>query len=52
MHIVRDNFQFVPMIDYSRKWNDTMLYEYYGLSEEEITYIESRIRAMDGDTNA
>jgi site-specific DNA-methyltransferase (adenine-specific) len=47
MHIVRDNFQFVPMQDFSETWTDDKLYKKYGLTKDEVTYIESMIRPMD-----
>ena len=47
MHIVRDNFQFVPIQDFSKPWTDEELYKKYELSTEEIDYIESMIRSME-----
>ncbi len=47
MHIVKDNFQFVPMQDFSQPWTDEKLYKKYGLTQEEIDFIESMIRPMD-----
>lgn len=46
MNISTQNFQFVPFLDYSRKWNDKALYKRYKLTESEIDYIESLIRPM------
>lgn len=40
-------YQFVPMQDFSHPWTDEMLYEKYGLTEEEIAFIESMVRPMD-----
>lgn len=40
-------YQFVPMQDFSHPWTDEMLYEKYGLTEEEIAFIESMIRPME-----
>lgn len=42
-----DKFQFVPLQDFSHPWTDAMLYEKYGLSEDEIAFIESMIRPME-----
>jgi site-specific DNA-methyltransferase (adenine-specific) len=39
-------YRFVPMQDFSVAWDDKMLYEKYGLSNEEIDFIESMIRPM------
>ena len=47
MNITKDNFQFVPMQDFSKPWTDEELYTKYGLTEEEIAFIESMIRPMD-----
>lgn len=42
-----DAFQFVPLQDFSHPWTDEMLYKKYGLTEEEIAFIESMIRPME-----
>ena len=47
MHITKLNFQFVPMQDFSKPWTDEELYKKYGLSEEEIAFIDSMIRPME-----
>ncbi len=47
MHIVRTNFQFVPMQDFSKPWTDEELYAKYQLTKEEIAFIESMIRPME-----
>ncbi len=40
-------YQFVPLQNFSHPWTDAMLYEKYGLNEEEIAFIESMIRPME-----
>jgi len=54
MNLSKGNFQFVPMQDFSEAWTDEKLYAKYGLSGEEIAFIESMVRPMDlgdkGDT--
>ena len=45
--ITKDRFSFVPVQDFSQAWTDEKLYHKYGLTEEEITFIESMIRPMD-----
>lgn len=40
-------YQFVPVQDFSKQWTDEMLYKKYGLSEDEIAFIESMIRPME-----
>lgn len=47
MHIVKNNFQFVPLQDFSKPWTDAELYAKYNLSQEEIESIESMIRPME-----
>ena len=46
-HATRGAYQFVPMQDFSRPWTDEQLYAKYGLSKDEINFIESMIRPMD-----
>ena len=40
-------FDLVPLQDFSHPWTDEMLYEKYGLSEDEIAFIESMIKPME-----
>lgn len=40
-------YSFVPLQDFSHPWTDEMLYKKYGLSDEEIAFIESMIRPME-----
>ena len=46
-HISRDTFSFVPIQDFSKPWTDEELYAKYGLTEEEIAFIESMIKPME-----
>jgi site-specific DNA-methyltransferase (adenine-specific) len=41
----------VPDQDFSRPWTDEDLYKKYGLTEEEIAFIESMVRPKDNDSN-
>ena len=43
----RDVYQFVPLQDFSHPWTDEMLYKKYGLTEDEIAFVESMIRPME-----
>jgi len=43
----KDRFSFVPIQDLSESWTDEKLYKKYGLTAEEITFIESMIRPME-----
>ena len=45
-HLARSNFRFVPVLDFTRSWTDSDLYAKYGLTDEEITFIESTIKSM------
>ena len=46
-HLARTNFRFVPLQDFSKPWTDTELYVKYGLTDEEIAFIESMIKPME-----
>ena len=46
-HATSKVYQFVPLQDFSHPWTDEMLYKKYGLTEEEIAFIESIIRPME-----
>lgn len=47
IHITRESFLFVPAQDFSKPWTDEELYAKYGLTDEEIAFIESMIKPMD-----
>lgn len=47
--IYNERFQFVPDLPMDREWTDAMLYEKYGITEDEIAFINSMIRPMGGD---
>lgn len=47
INISRDRFAFVPIQDFSKPWTDEELYAKYGLTDEEIAFIESMIKPMD-----
>ncbi len=40
-------YEFVPMQDFSKPWTDEELYAKYGLTDEEINFIESMIKPME-----
>jgi len=40
-------YRFVPKQDFSKPWTDTELYAKYGLTDDEISFIESTIKPMD-----
>ena len=43
----RGVYSFVPLQDFSEPWTDEKLYKKYGLTDEEIAFIESMIRPME-----
>ena len=46
-HVNKDKFSWVPdMKDYTRVWTDADLYKKFGLTSEEIAYIESKIKEI------
>ena len=46
-HAASKVYQFVPIQDFTESWTDEKLYAKYGLTEEEIEFIESMIRPME-----
>jgi site-specific DNA-methyltransferase (adenine-specific) len=45
-HATRSTYTWVPQQDWDREWRDADLYEKYGISDDEIEFIESIIRPM------
>jgi hypothetical protein len=43
----RKVYTFVPVQDWTKTWNDDRLYARYGLTEEEIEFLEEVVRPMD-----
>ena len=48
INLAKDTYTFVPKQDFTRTWTDEDLYEKYGLTIEEITFVEEMIKPMDG----
>lgn len=46
-HATRDVYAFVPDVPLDRDWTDAFLYERYGLTDDEIAFIESQVAAHD-----
>lgn len=46
-HITKDRFSFVPLLPLGKKWSDDTLYAHFGLSKDEISFIETIVRPMD-----
>ena len=47
MAISKDNFRFVPYLDYTESWNDEKLYSRYECTQDEIKMIESLMRPLE-----
>lgn len=45
----RGVYAFVPVQNYDKPWTDKKLYKKYGLTEDEISFIDSMIRPMELD---
>jgi hypothetical protein len=43
----RKVYTFVPTQSWDREWTDAVLYEKYGITDDEIAFIESIVRPMD-----
>ncbi len=48
-HANRSVYAFVPDIPLSLMWTDEKLYERYGLTSDEVAFIESTVKPMDDD---
>lgn len=46
-HAYTSAYRFVPIQDFSRPWTDAELYEKYGLTDDEIEFIETTIKPME-----
>lgn len=49
-HAASNVYSFVPVQDFSKPWTDEKLYAKYGITDEEIAFIDSMIRPMDLST--
>ena len=45
--ITRERFVYVPLVNMEELWTDKKLYKRYGLTKDEIIFIESMIRPME-----
>ncbi len=45
--ITKDTYAFIPILDMTKRWTDEKLYKRYGLTDDEIVFIESKIRPME-----
>ncbi|ANL87052.1 Eco57I restriction-modification methylase domain-containing protein [Rhizobium phaseoli] len=46
-HVTRKVYTFVPTQDWTKRWTDADLYKRYGISDEEIAFIEKVVRPME-----
>lgn len=46
-NITRDSYKFVPLLPMDQIWTDALLYKRYGLTSEEIAFIESQVVEQD-----
>lgn len=47
INLSKETYAFVPIQDFSKTWTDEELYAKYGLTDEEIAFIESMIKPME-----
>ncbi len=45
-HITKERFSFVPLLPMNKTWTDEKLYAHFGLSDQEIAFIDSIVRPM------
>lgn len=50
-HATKNVYALVPEQSYKEPWSDKRLYEEYGLTDEEINFVESTIRSMDAGSD-
>jgi hypothetical protein len=48
-HATRDVYSFVPDLPVNQEWTDTKLYKRYGLSKDEVAFIESQVAEHDSE---
>jgi site-specific DNA-methyltransferase (adenine-specific) len=46
-HITKERFAFVPALPMTKEWTDKNLYSHFGITEEEISFIETIVRPME-----
>ena len=46
-HVVAKVYEYVPMQDFSKPWSDEAMYRKYGLTKDEIEFIETHIKDKD-----
>lgn len=46
-HITKERFAFVPSLPMSKVWTDKKLYAHFGITDEEVAFIETIVRPME-----
>ena len=46
-HLTKSAYEFVPILDMNEEWTDSRLATRYGLTVDELRFIESKIRPYD-----
>jgi site-specific DNA-methyltransferase (adenine-specific) len=46
-HITKESYALVPKLDMKKRWTDKELYKRYFLTQDDIAFIDSKIRTMD-----
>lgn len=47
-HVFRGMYRWVPVQPWNQQWTDAALYQKYGITDDEIAFIEQLIRPMGG----
>jgi site-specific DNA-methyltransferase (adenine-specific) len=48
-HITKDAYSFVPILDMKTRWTDGILCDRYQFSDDEVSFIETKIRPMEAN---
>ena len=48
-HATRDVYSFIPDLPLDKEWTDVKLYKRYGLTKEEVAFIESQVAEHDSE---
>ncbi len=48
-HALRSTYTWVPQQSWNRTWTDDLLYQKYGITKNEIAFIESMVRPMEAN---
>ena len=47
-----DRFKYVPIVDFSKTWTDEELYQYFGLDDTEIEFIEAMMKPINNQLSS